>query len=128
MALNLDTLIAAKALNWMHVNGSPTRPTGPLKLRLMTVNGDNDSNGTEVAGGSYASQTITLTTATSTATTNSGAVSFTGMPACTVVGAEIWDSAGSPVRIWVGAFASPQVVNAGGTVTIADGELDQLLA
>jgi hypothetical protein len=128
VADNLTNTAEALMLDWLHAVGTPTRPTSPLKLRLMTANGSDSAAGTEVTGGSYAQQTVTLAAASSGVTTNSGAVSFTLMPSCTVVGVEIWDSAGSPVRLWYGALTANKVVNAGDTFTIADGELDLTLS
>lgn len=90
-----------------HLNGVASyTPTGPLKARLMTVNGSAASAGTEVTGGSYAPQTITLGAASSGSASNSGLLTYSAMPACTVVGVEIWDSAGTPVRLWWGALTA----------------------
>lgn len=43
------------------------------------------------------------------------------MPACTVVAMEIWDSAGSPIRLWWGALTANKVVNLGDTFTFPIG-------
>lgn len=52
---------------------------------------------------------------------NTNSLSFTGMPACTVVGIEIWDSNGSPTRRWWGAVTASKTYGAGDTATIAVG-------
>jgi hypothetical protein len=109
-------------LDWS-VGNSTTAPTAPIKCRLMTANGSDSSAGTEVAGGSYVSQTVTFSAASSGSTSNSGDLVFSAMPSCTVVGVELWDSAGSPVRIWYGALTVSKAVNSGDTFKISAGSL-----
>lgn len=94
-------------------------PTAPMKLALMTANGSATAAGTEVTGGSYARQTIAFSAASSQAAANSGAISFTVMPAVTVVGVEIYDSAGTPRRAWYGPLTANKTLNAGDTLSFA---------
>jgi hypothetical protein len=117
---------ANRVVDWT-LGNSATAPTGPMKLALLTANGSAGAAGTEVAGGSYARQTYTPGTAASRTTDNTGDISFTGMPACTVTGWEIYDSAGSPVRWWFGTFSSPRTYAAGDTAIVRDGDLDLTL-
>ncbi len=98
---------------------SYTATSTPLKARLMTANGSGTSAGTEVTGGSYASQTITFGSASSLTATQSGTCTYTSMPSCTVVGAELWDSAGTPLRKWWGALTASKTVNSGDTFTLS---------
>lgn len=131
MADNFTDTAENLMLNWIFVVGTPTRPTAPLQVRLMTANGSDSSAGTEVtdAGGSaYTPQDVTFTTAASGATANNGALTFTNMPAVTVVGIEIWDDAGSPVRLAYGALSAEKTTNLGDTFTIATGDLDVTLS
>ena len=127
MADNLPDTIENELLDAL-VGTSTYSITGATKLRLMTANGSDASAGTEVTGGSYVAQTIAFTTASSGAISNSGALSFTGMPACTVVGIEIYDSAGSAKRLLYGALTSPRTVTAGDTVQFASGAIDITLS
>ena len=127
MADNLPDIIENQLLDAL-VGTSTYSITGATKLRLMTANGSDASAGTEVTGGSYVAQTIAFTTASSGAIENSGAISFTGMPAVTVVGIEIYDSAGSPKRLLYGALTSPRTVTAGDTVQFASGAIDITLS
>lgn len=46
------------------------------------------------------------------------------MPAATVVGIEIWDSAGSPVRLWHGALTASKTVGVGDELKLAAGDVD----
>jgi len=93
--------------------------TTPIKLALMTANGNDSTPGTEVTGGSYARQTIAFDAASSGSISNNAAINFTGMPACTVVGIEIYDNAGSPKRLAYGPLTNSRTVTAGDTVQFA---------
>lgn len=55
---------------------------------------------------------------------NDADILFTGMPAATVVGIEIWDSAGSPVRLWHGPLAESKTVASGDELKLAAGDID----
>lgn len=115
----------ARTLNWL-TGQSTTAPTTPLKAALMTVNGSDSAAGTEVTGGSYARQNITLSTVSGsnpTTCSNSAIVRFDGMPACTVVGVEIWDSNGTPFRWWWKGGLNREFL-AGDAAEFAVGELD----
>lgn len=107
---------------------SSTAPTAPLKVALVTANGTDTAAGTEVTGGSYARQNLSVAAASAGATSNSADLVFTGMPAVTVVGVEIYDSAGTPVRLWYGALAASRTVAAGDELRILAGDLDLSLA
>lgn len=103
--------------------------TGPLRLRQMTANGSATAAGTEVAtGGGYTSgtgaPTIAFSAAATGQTSNSGAVNITNYPrAETVVGVEIWDSAGTPARKWWGALTTPKTMASGDTLSYAIGSV-----
>lgn len=126
MADNLTDVAEARALNWLTGN-STTAPTAPLMVRLMTANGSDSTPGTEVtnAGGStYTPQSVTFSAAVGTgSSSNSADVVFTNMPAATIVGIEIWDSAGTPFRWWWGAAAASKTTNLGDTLRIVAGQL-----
>jgi hypothetical protein len=130
MSDNLTDTGEARTLNWLTGN-TTTAPVLPLKLRLMTVLGNDATPGTEVVnagGSSYAAQTAAFPAASgSTSTANSGDIVFTNMPAIAaspgIVGAEIWDSAGTPIRWWQGAATTPKGTNLGDTVRILAGTL-----
>ena len=120
---NLSNTAENLTLDWITGVGTPTRPTTPLKVALVTANGSDSAAGTEVTGGSYARKTLAVAAAVSGATSNSADLSWTGMPAATVVGVEIWDSAGTPVRLWYGALAANRTVASGDELKIVAGSL-----
>lgn len=78
-----------------------------------------------MTGGSYARQNITLTSSTGgSGVSNDADILFTGMPAATVVGIEIYDSAGTPVRLWYGALAASKTLAANDEFKLAAGDVD----
>ncbi|MFI9244162.1 hypothetical protein ACIGXF_16590 [Streptomyces sp. NPDC053086] len=112
MADALTNTAENRALDWL-LGGSPTAPTTPLKVALVTAAGDDATAGTEVTGGGYARQTLSVGASVNGATSNSADLVWTNMPACTVVGVEVWDSAGTPVRLWYGPLTVSRTVAAG---------------
>jgi len=107
--------------------------TGPLRCRLMTANGSSTAAGTELAtSGGYTSGTgapsITFGAAAAGVSTSTNAQTVTNMPATTVVGIEIWDSAGTPLRKWAGALSANKTTNAGDTYSQAIGAVTLNLA
>lgn len=118
MADNLPNIIENQLLDAL-VGTTAYTVTTPIKLALVTANGSDSAAGTEVTGGSYARQDITFGAASSGQIANSGAISFTGMPACTVVGIELYDSAGSPKRLAYGPLTNTRTVTSGDTVQFA---------
>lgn len=126
MSDNLTDVAEARVLNWLTGN-STTAPTLPLMVRLMTVNGSDSVAGTEVtnAGGSaYTPQSVAIGAATGTTQASNGAdVVFSNMPAATIVGVEIWDSAGTPFRWWWGPATASKTTNLGDPLKILAGAL-----
>ena len=125
---NLTNTAENLMLDWVLGVGTPTRPTTPLKVALVTAAGSDTAAGTEVTGGSYARQNLAVAAAVGGATSNSADLVFTGMPAATVVGVEIWDSAGTPVRLWYGALSASRTVSAGDELRLTAGSLTLALA
>lgn len=103
-----------------------TQPTAPLKLALTTTLPTDSTPGTEVTGGSYARQSITFGSVSGGLVSNSVLVRFDNLPTATIVGAEVWDSAGSPVRLLWKAFSKS--VTAGDALEFAVGDIDFTVA
>ena len=127
MADNLPNIIENQLLDAL-VGTTAYTMTGPVKLALVTANGNDASAGTEVTGGSYARQTIAFGAASSGQIANNASISFTGMPAATVVGIELYDSAGTPKRLAYGALTASRTVTSGDTVQFASGAITLSLA
>jgi len=118
MADNLPDQIENQLLDAL-VGAASYTVTTPIKLALVTANGSDSAAGTEVTGGSYARQTIAWTAASSGEIHNSAVINFTDMPAATVVGIEVYDSAGTPKRLAYGALTSSKTTASGDTLQFA---------
>ncbi len=100
-----------------------TAPAAGRNLRLMTANGSQATNGTELgAAGGYPAGGVGITFKAATAQTGTpsgragnNAVSITNMPAATIVGLEIWTTETTPVRRVWGALTANKAVAAGDT-------------
>ncbi len=133
MANNLDSTHANNLIDGSLGTAAFVATTAPIHCRLMTANGTATANGTELStSGGYTSgtgaPTLTFASAASEATSSNTAVTVTNMPATTVTGIELWDSAGTPKRKWQGALAAPKTTNSGDTFSIASGALALALA
>lgn len=95
--------------------------TWSLQLALTTVVGTDVTPGTEVTGGSYARQMITLGTPAGGTVGHTNTISFT-LPACTVVGGEIWNTS-TGKRVMHGLLPKSITVAAGATFTFDPGDL-----
>lgn len=123
MAGNIDQAHANNVIDASLGTATITATVTPLKLALMSTVGSNTTNGTEDTGGSYARQSIAFSSGSAGATSNSGAVTFTNMPAVTTNGIEMWDNSGTPKRKWLGNLATPKTTGAGDTLTFAVGSV-----
>jgi hypothetical protein len=104
--------------------GSAFTVTPPFKLRLMTAQGSNTANGTELSATGYTAGGATMGATAFGApsagvATNSNAISWTAGAAWTaVVAIEVWDTAGTPLRYLQGSITSITLGN-GNTLTFA---------
>jgi hypothetical protein len=120
---NLLQAEANRLLDASFGTASYTAPTGPMKLALVTVLGTATAAGTEVTGGSYARQTLAMGSASAGSAANTSTITFSGLPACTVVGVDVYDSAGTPRRCWFGALAASKTVASGDAISFAVGSI-----
>ena len=109
---------------------SLTAFSGSANVRLTTTTPTATAAGTELVATGYTAggkAIVFNTTSTNSTTgptvaqtwTNSGGGSWTG-----IVGLEIWDSAGTPVRWWYGTWTGqPIVIAAGNSFQIAIGAI-----
>lgn len=115
MADNLPDPIENQLLDAL-VGTAAYSVTTPIKLALMTANGNDSTPGTEVTGGGYARQTIAFGSASGGQIANTAVINFTNMPAATSVGIELWDSAGTPKRIAYGSLNASKTTASGDTL------------
>jgi hypothetical protein len=108
--------------------GSAFTFTPPYFLRLMTVQGSNTANGTQLSATGYTAGGATMGTTAFAApsagvSASSNAVSWTaGAAWSAVVAVEIWDSSGTPQRIVQGSITSITLAN-GNTLNFAAGSI-----
>jgi hypothetical protein len=141
MRTGLQALSGAHAQNVLDASlavASFVASTAPIRCRLMTANGSGTANGTEVANGggytggasagsiTFGSSAIVSTNAQSASTT---AYTVTNYPRSeVVVGVELWDSAGTPVRKHWGALTASKSMASGDTFSISIGALTVAIA
>jgi len=104
--------------------GSAFTVTPPFKLRLMTAQGSDTANGTELSATGYTAGGSTMGssafgTPSAGVSTNNNSVSWTaGAAWSAVVAIEIWDTAATPLRYLQGSITSVTLAN-GNTLTFA---------
>ncbi|MCW2904217.1 MAG: hypothetical protein JWO67_6482 [Streptosporangiaceae bacterium] len=117
---NIVTVEATAILQSSVAGTAYSAPSTPIKLALITNTTASTAGtaGSEVSGGSYSRQTIAWAAAAAGSIASSGTISFTVMPACTVAGIELWDSAGA-TRRWFGLLTAAKTLGAGDTISFA---------
>lgn len=122
MAGSLSNYAENKVLD--HVLGTTTFTKPTTYVALYTTAPTDSSAGTEVTGGSYARIAGAWDAASGGASSNSGNLDFTGMPACTVVAVGILDNSTGGNLLIYGTLTSNKTLDAGDTLRIATGDLD----
>lgn len=106
-------------------NADTFTPIATLYLALYTAAPSDSAAGTESTGGSYARQSIAFDDPAGTGdSANSGAQTFTNMPASTVTHASIMDASTAGNMFMHGALTSGQVFAGAENFTFAIGEVD----
>ena len=98
---------------------SSTASTTGIKLRLGTSAPTATANMTELSSSGYSSggTVMTFSAASAAATSNSSSASWTnGGTTWSLVGLELWDEAGSPVRWMFGSWTGQPISIANGNV------------
>lgn len=113
MPNNLTDNIETQIIDAIHGTTPFPAVTTPMLLRLLTANGTEAAAGTQVTGGTYTPQPITMAPAAAGTTSNTTLIRFDGMPAATVVGVEVWDSSATARRIWYAPLTTPVTLTAG---------------
>jgi hypothetical protein len=131
--MSIPNARANQILDAIHAVTTLTFAVSPLKCRFMTAVGSVTANGTELAtSGGYTSGTGAPTVAFAAAATGSaatsGAVTVTNMPATTINGIEVWDSAGTPIRQEFGSLTVAKTTASGDTLSFATGAITSALA
>lgn len=125
---NIVTAEANRLLDASFGVATYTAPTGAMKLALATSASSASAAGTEVTGGSYARQTLTMGSASAGANASTGAVNFTNMPTATTTHVDIYDSNGTPRRCWFGALAASKATVLGDTLSFSTAQIAAALS
>jgi hypothetical protein len=121
--MGMSNYLSDKLIRHTLDNVSYASPTS-VYLALYTVMPDaNNAGGTEVTGGSYARKVVSFGTPTEGVSYNDAVVTFTNMPAATIVGAGILDALTSGNLLFYSAFSEPQAVTGGLDVTVSIGDI-----
>ena len=116
-----------KVLDYVFSGGSFSQP-GTKYLALYTVAPTDSSAGTEVTGGGYARQTVTLTTSGSD-TTNSAAVEYPTATAGygTVVAVAVLDASSGGNMLAYASLTASKTIATGDVFRVPAGDLDMSL-
>lgn len=120
---NLSNYLEDKLIDHFLGTTTFTKPTS-VYVALYTTAPNDAGGGTQVTGGSYARQIATFAASSGGATSNTGNIDFTNMPACTVVAIGIFDALTTGNLLLWGTLTTNKTVDAGDTLRIATGDLD----
>lgn len=120
-----------RALDWLLVTGSPSRPAGTW-LALYTATPTDSTAGTEVAdANNYARQAVTFDAASGGATQNAATVTWPTASGSwgTIVAVAVVDSAtyGGGNVIAYGSLAANKTIGSGDVFEVLVGDLDIVL-
>lgn len=122
--MSLSNTYETTTLNWLFTTGAVTRPTTWF-LALYTVAPTDSTAGTEVTGGSYARQSVTMSVTGDTAS-NTATVEWPAATASwgTVVAAAIMDASTGGNIISYGALTTSKTVSSGDVFRFPAGDFD----
>ncbi len=125
--MSLSNTYETTTLNWLFTTGAVTRPTTWF-IALYTVAPTDSTAGTEVTGGSYARQAVTMTITGDTAS-NSATVEWPAASASwgTVVAAAIMDASTGGNIITYGTLTASKAIGSGDVFRFPAGDFDVTL-
>lgn len=118
----LSYYLANALLDHVGLNTAYTSPT-TVYVALFTVMPTASGGGTEVVGGSYARQAVTMSAGAAGVSSNAAPLSFTAMPAGTVVGAGLYDALTVGNLLYYGPFVTSATISAGTDFDVPVGDV-----
>lgn len=98
-------------------------PPATVYLAMYTAAPSDSGGGTEVVGGSYARQAVTFAAPVGNTVSNSASLTFTNMPACTVVAIGIFDALTSGNLLFHHTLGTSKTYAAAESVTVSIGDI-----
>ena len=127
MAAAMTNYLANAIRDHVLRNTAYTSPT-TVYVALFTTATTEAGGGTEVTGGSYARQSITFAAgAINGQADQSGSITYTNMPAATVVAAALYDAVSAGNMLFHGRLPRQRVVASGASFTLNSGDLQVLI-
>ena len=119
------------ALDWLLGGATPTRPT--VWFMGLSLGTPSSTSGSEASVSAYVRKTAVFGAAASPggSASNATAIIFTVSSACTLFGAQVWDTnlaSNSGNMLWYGQLSASSVMVAGDTLSIAIGSAILTLA
>lgn len=116
--------LETRVLQWAFTTGSPTRPTA-WYVGLFTAAPSDTGGGTEVSGGSYARQAVTLSVSGNLAT-NGSAVEWPTATADwgTITHVAVFDALSSGNMLVYAALTASKTISTGDVLRIPANDLD----
>jgi len=122
----MTNLLENEIINRYLRNTTALTPVATVFMSLLTTMpaADDGLSGVEVTGGSYARQATTFNAPSAGGVTNSADVTFTNLPACTVLGIAILDgSTASGLTLFFGTLTTARQLASGDDFKMRAGAL-----
>lgn len=122
--MSFSNTFETRVLEWVFTAGAVTRPT-TWYLGLFTAAPGEAGGGTEVAGGSYARQTIAFSVTGDTAT-NSASIEFPAATASwgTITHVAVFDASTAGNQIAYATLTASKTIDSGDILRVPAGDLD----
>lgn len=96
-----------------------TAPTTPMKLSVETVAGTTSAAGTELGSTTRPTIAFGASSGTPPVASSTGTTTVVAGASGTVVAVAVFDTAGTPIRVWWGALTSSRTVVTGDSLVFA---------
>lgn len=103
------------------LRGTTFTGVGTLYLALFTTVTTDAGGGTEVVGGSYARQAITLGVPSDGVSVSTNSQTFTNMPAVTIIDGALFDASVAGNMLMHGDWSASMIMTLGQTLVISAG-------
>ncbi len=121
---SMSDFLENKVIDHLLRNQAYTPPTTVYVALYTTMpNKETGASGVEVTGGSYARQAVTLSAGSGGSSANTAALSYSNMPAATVLGVGLFDALTGGNMLMSDVLTTNKTVAAGDTLSFATSSL-----